>query len=110
MPQTPNNRRTACTSVWFSKNSQDRHDTEIGFVDYWGKLPEFKQNSDAKLNKFFVEKLPGANIENFKLDARKKIKIIVLDDNIHITWLDVKNLYTNVTENDKISSKMLLFK
>ena len=56
-------------------------------------------SSYHNLNKFFTplfEKVPGANIETSTLETRKKLEMLVLDENEQTISLDVKSLYTNV--------------
>ena len=63
---TPNNRSTTCWSIWFSKNSQNRHATETGSGSSW----EYIQ----------LTKISYPIIQASSLDARKELELSLLDD------------------------------
>ena len=52
-------------------------------------------NLNKVLAKLF-EKIEGANIESYSLDARETLESIILEPNGHLISLHVKSLYTNV--------------
>ena len=65
-------------------------------------IPGSPYHNLKKLLTPLFERVPGANIETSKLQAREKLESVQLEENKQKNFLDVKSLHTNVPDSEAI--------